>query len=183
MSGTGQPGGRTALWRRALVPGEPKPLRDRPDRNQPARVRSAADWLVDSALFAFAVGLGGFALGGLWYSHGEILDDLGLAAGVLACMALWARRDRPTAVLVVVAAAALFSPLALGAALVAVGTAAAHARGRRDLLLVALLTVAGSVIFPLVNPAGGELVQPVFPAFLPGLVAVGLGLFVRDRVR
>jgi signal transduction histidine kinase len=181
MSGTGPSGGRAALWRRALARGEPESLRDRPDRVQPSRDRSAADWLVNSALFAFAAGLGGLALGGLWYSHGEILDDLDLAAGVLACMALWARRGRPTAVLVVVAATAFFSPLALGAALVAIGTAAAHARRRRDLLVVGLLTVAGSVIFPLVNPAGGELIQAVFPAFLPGLVAVGLGLFVRAR--
>jgi len=50
----------------------------------------AGAWLVDSALFVFAAGLGGLALAGLWPTHGQVLDLLDLAVGVLACPALWA---------------------------------------------------------------------------------------------
>jgi len=93
-------------------------------------------------LFVFAAVLGGLALGGLWHSHGEVLDAVDLVFGVLACLALWTRRSRPVVVVAAVAAAAFFSPLALGAALVAICTAASRARGRA-LIPVALLAVAG----------------------------------------
>ena len=147
--------------------------------HSPAGGRSAGAWLVDSALFVFAAGLGGLALAGLWPTHGQVLDLLDLAVGVLACLALWARRSRPITVLLAVGAA-VFSPLALGAALVAVCTAASRATGRA-LVAVALLAAAGSVVFPLVNPAAGELLKPAFPAFLLTVIAFGWGLFVRAR--
>lgn len=161
--------GRAAQWQRPLLPGEPYSSGGRP----------AGEWLADSALFVFAAGLGGAALGDLWHSHGEVLDALDLAVGMFACLALWARRSRPVVVVVAVAAVS-FSPLALGAALVAVCTAASRARGR-TLILVALLAVAGSIVFPVVNPAAGEILKPAFPAFLLTVVAFGLGLFVRAR--
>src|ERR1700685_4677080 len=87
------------------------------------------------------------------------------------------------AVLVVAGAAAFFSPLALGAALVAIGTADAPAQepARARLIVTAVLGVAGGIVFPLVNPAGGELVTAAFPAFLLVAVAFGLGLFIRAR--
>jgi signal transduction histidine kinase len=169
MDNFGQLDGRAARWQRALLPGE---------RHSPGE-RSAGDWLADSALFVFAAGLGGLALGGLWYSHGEVLDGLDLAVGVLACLALWVRRSRPVAVVAAIAAGA-FSPLALGAALVAVCTAASRVRGRA-LILAGLLAVAGSVVFPLVNPAAGAILNPAFPAFLLTVVAFGSGLFVRAQ--
>jgi signal transduction histidine kinase len=163
--------GRAARWQRALLPGEPY---------SQSGSRSARDWLADSALFVFAAILGGLALAGLWHSHGEVLDAVDLVFGVLACLALWTRRSRPVAVVVAVAAAAFFSPLALGAALVAICTAASRVRGRA-LILVALLAVAGSVVFPLINPAAGAILKPAFPAFLLTVVAFGWGLFVRAR--
>ena len=106
------------------------------------------------ALFVFAAGLGGLALGYAWHSHGAVLDASGVAFGVLACLALWARRSMPAAVLAAIAAAS-FSPLAAGAGLVAIFTAASRTRGR-TLGTVALLIAAGSVVFPLVNPAVGD---------------------------
>ena len=51
----------------------------------------------------------------------------------------------------------------------------------RALVAVALLAAAGSVVFPLVNPAAGELLKPAFPAFLLTVIAFGWGLFVRAR--
>jgi signal transduction histidine kinase len=137
------------------------------------------DWLADSALFGFAVALGGLAMADLWPSHGVLLDGIDLGSGVLACLALWWRRAYPVAV-TLVAFGAAWSPLALGAALVAIGTAASRARGRA-LLLVALLAVLGSVAFPLVNPAAGEILKVGFPAFLFTVIAFGWGLYARAR--
>ena len=171
MTGSGRPGGHAAQWRRALLAAGLAPVRDRP----------ASDWLTDSALFVLAAVMGILAFATLRHSHGELLDDLDLAFGIPACLALWARRDWPMAVLVVAVVPAFFSPLALGAALVAIGTAAAQARGRAGLVVVAVLSVAGSIVFPLVNPAPGELVTAAFPAFLLVIAVFALGLFVRAR--
>ena len=140
-----------------------------------------SDWVVNLALFVFAAGLGGLALGYVWHSHGAVLDAFDVAFGVLACLALWARRSRPVAVLATIAAAS-FSPLAAGAGLVAIFTAASRTRGRA-LGAVALLVAAGSVVFPLVNPAVGELVpvRQTFPGVMFAAIAFGSGLLVRAR--
>src|ERR1700685_733454 len=119
MSGPGMPGRRAAQSRRARLRAGLAPVRD----------RLAGNWLTDAALFVFAAGLGGLALHTLPHSHGALLDTLDLAFGIPACLAVLARRAWPMAVLVVAGAAAFFSPLALGAALVAIGTAAARAPG------------------------------------------------------
>ena len=160
-----------AAWRLLLPPGGPRPQ---------AAGRRAADWAADSALFVFAVALGGLALAELWHSHGMLLDGIDLGTGVLACLALWWRRAFPVAVTLVVFAAAWFCPLALGAALVAVAAAASRVRGRA-LVLVALLAVLGSAVFPLVNPAAGEILRVGFPAFFFTVIAFGWGLYAQAR--
>jgi signal transduction histidine kinase len=149
-------------------------------QGRPAAGRRPADWLADSALFGFAVALGGLALAALWRSHGVLLDGIDLGSGVLACLALCWRRTYPVAVTLVVFAAAWFCPLAQGAALVAIGTAASWVRGRA-LLLIALLAVLGSVTFPLLNPAAAEILKIGFPAFLFIVIAFGWGLYSRAR--
>src|SRR5262245_11326626 len=106
------------------------PWRRRPVFREPAGGSMPAGRLADGALFAFAVVLGGVTQGYLWHSHGQALNWLDVAAGAVACVALWWRRAHPLAVFVLAIVAAAFSPLALGAALVAVGTAASRARGR-----------------------------------------------------
>jgi signal transduction histidine kinase len=157
-------------WRRWLLPAEPAQRGARAD----------GDKLADWTLFAFAAGLGVLATAGLWRSHGHAVDVIDAGLGVLACLALWARRTRPVAVFLVAGVAAFFSPLALGAGLVAVCTAAARAR-RQALILIAALAVAGSIVFPVVNPAARASLRPVFPAFLLTIVAFGLGLLIRAR--
>ena len=167
-----RPGGRLARWRQVLADVEwDDRAGDRPSR----------DRVVDAALFGFAVVVGALALGYVWHSHGVVVNALDLAIGVLACLALWVRRSRPSAVLATIVAAA-FSPLAAGAGLVAVCTAATHARGR--VLAAALLVIAaGSVVFPIVNPAIGELVpvRQALPAVLFTAVAFGWGFLLRAR--
>ena len=152
-----------------------------PDGQRPlAGGRGPADWLADSALFGFAVVLGGITEGYLWHIHGEVLDAVGLAAGVVACLALWWRRAHPMAVFVLAFAAAVFSPLAQFAGLVAVCTAASRVRGRA-LIAVVVMAAAASVVFPFVNPSAGEIVKVGFPAFLFTVIAFGWGLYARAR--
>ena len=163
-----EPDARAALWRH--------PLRF----SGPPDASLAGGRLADTALFAFAVVLGGITQGYLWHSHGVVLDAVDVAAGTVACLALWSRRAHPMAVFVLAFAANTFSPLALGAGLVAVCTAASRLRGRA-LTAVVVLTAAASVVFPLVNPAAGEIVKVGFPAFLLTVIAFGWGLYLRAR--
>ena len=169
MATTPQTSSRAAPWRHLPVFREPLAGRGLPAGRE-----------ADGALFAFAVVLGGVTQGYLWHSHGQVLDWLDVAAGAMACLALWWRRAHPVAVFVVAVAAAAFSPLALGAGLVAVGTAASRARGRA-LIAVVVMSVAASVVFPLVNPSAGEILQVGFPAFLLTVIAFGWGLYLRTR--
>lgn len=163
-----EPDARAALWSH--------PLRF----NGAPGVGLAGGRLADTALFAFAVVLGGITQGYLWHTHGVVLDAVDVAAGAVACLALWWRRAHPMAVFVLALAANTFSPLALGAGLVAVCTAASRLRGRA-LTAVVVLTAAASVVFPLVNPAAGEIVKVGFPAFLLTVIAFGWGLYLRAR--
>jgi signal transduction histidine kinase len=163
--------GRTARWWRTLpAAGWPPPFGRWP----------AAGRLVDAGLFLFAVGLGGLAMSYLWHTHGEFLDAVDLAAGSVACLALWQRRSHPVGVFVLAFVAGSISPLAAGASLVAICTAASRVRGRA-LIVVALLAAAGSIAFPLVNPAAGEILEIGFPAFLFTAMAFGWGLYLRAR--
>jgi signal transduction histidine kinase len=134
----------------------------------------------DAALFVAAAGFGGFTLAYLWHDHGPVLDGLDVAFGAAACLALWWRRARPMAVFVIAFGASAFSPLALGAALVAIYTAASRVRGRA-LIAAAVLAAVGSVLFPVVNPAAGEMLNVGFPAFLFTIIAFGWGLYLRTR--
>ena len=171
MTTTPQTGRRAAPeWRHLPVFREPPTARSLPTAGWPT-----------GALFAFAVVLGGVTQGYLWHSHGLVLDWLDVAVGVVAWVALWWRRAYPVAVFVVVVAAAAFSPLALGAGLVAVGTAASRARGRAVVAVVVMSATAGVVLFPLVNPSAGEILRVGFPAFLLTVIAFGWGLYLRVR--
>jgi signal transduction histidine kinase len=169
MTTTPQTGKRTAPWLHLPSVREPPAGRSLPGGR-----------LADGALFAFAAVLGGITLGYLWHSQGEVLDWLDVAFGAVACLALWWRRAYPMTVFVLAFAAAAFSPLALGAALVAVCTAASRARGRA-LIAVVVISAAASVVFPLVNPSAGEIVKVGFPAFLLTVIAFGWGLYLRTR--
>ena len=135
---------------------------------------------VDLALFVFAAGLGALAAGTMWHDHGLAVNIVSLAAGALACLALWVRRSRPLPVALLATAAATFSPLALGAALAAICTAASRTAGRALFPIVAAAAVA-SVTFPVVNPSAGETLTVGVPTFLLTVAAFGWGLYLRTR--
>ena len=161
--------GRPARWRRALLASWPPP---------PGDAGAPRDRLTDWVLFAFAAGLGAVALGPLWHTHGAVLDWLDVAAGVLACLAVWARRS--VLALAVMFAASAFSPLALGAGLVAICSAASRVTGRA-LIALAAIVVAGSFVFLRINPAAGEVQRVAVPAIVFAAMAFGWGLYLRAR--
>jgi signal transduction histidine kinase len=162
--------GRVGAWQRVLVPSEWYESRGG---------RSANDWVIDTALFLSAVLVGGIVQGYVWHSHGDLVTAVDVAAGSAACLALWARRTRPTAVLLA-ASAGVFSPLAQGAALIAIFNVAMRGRGR-SLVAVALLALTGSVAFPLLNPAVGPVLGQRYPGFMLTAIAFGWGILVRAR--
>jgi signal transduction histidine kinase len=170
LTGADQHEDPVAGWQRALVPSEWYESRGR---------RSASDWVVDSSLFAAALIVGGLAQAFLWGRFGPVVTALDLVAGSAACLALWARRSSPAAV-AVAAAAGVFSPLAQGAAMVAIFNTAMRGRGR-VLVAVALLAVTGSVVFPLLYPAAVPELGQRFPGFMVSAIALGWGLLVRVR--
>jgi signal transduction histidine kinase len=156
-------------WRRALLASGPY---------SPGGTRAARDWLTDWALFAFAAVLGGVALGPLWHTHGPVLDWLDVVVGVLACLAVWARGSMLA--LVVMLAASAFSPLALGAGLVAICVAASRVTGR-VLIALAVIVAAGGLVFLRINPAAGEVLRVAVPAVMFAALAFGWGLYLRAR--
>ncbi len=166
MTSNPQPGERSALWRCL------------PAWREPGRQPSSR--LADGVLFACATALGGFTLGSLWHTYGEVAAWADVVFGAIACLALWWRRSYPMAVFVLSFAAAAISPLGLGAGLVAICTAASRAR-RRDLMAIVVIAVPASVVFPLVNPQATEILQIGFPAFLFSVSAFGWGLYLRAR--
>jgi hypothetical protein len=75
----------------------------RPRRAQVAR--RTVDRRVDAALFVGSAVFGAGTLASLWHDHGCALNAVNLAAGSLACLALWLRRSWPVAALAVFVAA------------------------------------------------------------------------------
>jgi signal transduction histidine kinase len=169
-TGPEQLNGHVAGWQRALVPSEWYESRGS---------RSVNDWVIDSVLFVSAVILGGLTQAYLWDRHGGVVNAVDLVFGSLACLALWLRRSRPGAV-AVAAAAGVFSPLAQGAALVAIFNTAMRGRGR-VLVAVALLALVGSAVFPLLYPTAGPILGQRFPGFMATAIAFGWGILVRAR--
>jgi signal transduction histidine kinase len=165
-----RPGETVTLWQRALVPGE---------WYESGGARSASDWGIDLALFIGASAIGALILAHIWPNRSEPVNWLDLVSGSAACLALWVRRSRPLVVLLF-AMAGVFSALAAGAALIAVFNAAVRGRGR-TLSAAAVLAVAASVTFPLLNPAAGPIFRQRFPGFMMMAIAFGWGLFVRER--
>ena len=159
--------------RQLLLPGE---LRDAPDGR-----RSLRDWIVDVVLFVLAAGFGLLLLEATWPGHGELAGVFDVAAGIVACLALWFRRSHPVAVAVLTLSAALLSGLAAGAGMVALFNAALRT-SRRTLAALVVLCMAGTLIYPALYPTqDGYYLTDVTVGTLMTAVVVGWGLFARAR--
>src|SRR5215813_13710622 len=159
-------------WQRRLLPGELVLA--------PRTRRSPRDWLVDSALFAFAVALGLATLVQSKPDHNTFLLVVDVAAGSVACLSVWFRRRYPVGVGTLAVAAGAFSALAAVAATLAVFGIAVRG-SRRALTGIAVFAVAAIASFHALYPSIGGFVTQMITDLLVLLVAISLGLFARVR--
>jgi signal transduction histidine kinase len=143
--------------------------------------RSARDWVVDIALFVFAVVTGALVLSSNWSNHSTAARVFELVLGAASCAALWFRRTRPVAVGWFTVIPASFLALPGGAALVALFNAAIRAP-RRTLIGLTAAALAGAFVYAgLYRGTQGYDYPGLLVGVLLPVVAVGWGLFVRAQ--
>jgi signal transduction histidine kinase len=149
------------------------------DEGAPAR-RSRRDWIVDSALFGFAILFGGAALHETTHDGFEaprfIIDAIG---GAALCIALWGRRRWPFGLALAATPILAISSSAGAAGAITLFTVAAHCRWQRA-LLVAGLQLAMHPIYRAVQPAGSD-TGSYLEATLATAAIVSVGMLLRAR--
>ena len=147
----------------------------------PGAERSLRDWVVDVIVTMVALGLGVLVAHDTWGQHGTIAKFVDVILGVASLAALWDRRRHPVGVAAFVVPATAISALAGGAGLVVLFNAAIRCN-RRDLIWIALGSLAASVAYALIYATSGPDFRDdvVITILLLGFT-VGWGLFVRVR--
>src|SRR6516164_3657422 len=151
------------------------------DNDAPAAARSRRDWIVDSALFLFAVGLG-ITAGVTSARHGLrgpllVVDAIG---GVVLCLALWWRRRWPLGLGLASLPVLVVSSSAGPAGVIILYTVAAYRRWQ----LAVLVAAAQVVLLPLgraIHPQGNSAVAYYLVGTLGPAVVVAWGMFRRSR--
>ncbi|WCB93727.1 hypothetical protein DSM104299_02443 [Baekduia alba] len=143
--------------------------------------RTPRDWVVDALMYAFSIGFGIVILASTRDYRSDPTLALDVACGVVAFVALWFRRRRPTEVAVLVIALSAFSALAAAAALAACFNAALRMEVR-PLIGVMLFGIACAAVSALAyGNAHGYDWSGLFVGVLLTTVAVGWGLFARAQ--
>jgi signal transduction histidine kinase len=161
-----------STWHRPLLPGELL--------EEAGGKRSARDWVVDTILFAAAVGIGVLGLSEITADHTDAGVVIDFVAGTAVCLALWVRRRHPVGVAVAAVVVAAFSAMAGGAVVIAIFNAAIRA-SRRALIAIVGSAVVSLVIFRLLYPSVGSWAEQMLLGCLLIAVALGWGLFTRAR--
>lgn len=161
------------------APDDPAPAGKRGGRRPRRTVR---DWVVDLLAFLFALFIGMIALDAAdqaGNSEGLLMADM--LIGSAACCTLWARRRRPVALAVGLGVVQVVSPLAGGAALVALFSLAVH-RPFRPVAVVGAVAMAGMVgqAYLRPDPAMSHLMAIILGALVV-LLFVAAGMLVRAR--
>jgi signal transduction histidine kinase len=146
---------------------------ERRERALRPAARSRRDWLVDAACFVIAIA-------GAIYGPAALLESgaqpsstetaLIVAAGVLACLAIWLRRRWPVGVALLTVILGSVSPAAGGAALIGLFSLAVHRRSQVAIATCALAIALLPLYFSL------------YPDDIPFWVNVGLASGIQAAV-
>ncbi len=162
-----------ARWQRRMLPGSMV--------DGPGAERSLRDWAVDVLVTLAALGLGVLVAHDTWGQHGAIAKFVDVVLGIASLAALWDRRRHPVGVAAFVVPATAISALAGGAGLVVLFNAAIRC-DRRDLIWIAVGSLAASIVYSLIYATSGyEFRDDVLITVLLLGFTVGWGLFVRVR--
>lgn len=149
---------------------------------EPRQRRTVRDWIVDTAMLGCAVLFGMFALDAATKAgNSDTVVALDLAAGAVACCALWLRRRRPVALAVALTLLTAVAPVSSGAALVSLFAVAVHRPFRPVALIGALAVVTGVVQAVLRPDPNASFTVAVFSTALLILLVTGWGMLVRAR--
>ncbi len=149
----------------------------------PSAPRTRRDWLVDSACFLIAVAGGIYGPSALLANGADPSSStaaLIVAAGAIACLALWLRRRWPVGVALLTVVLGSFSPAAGGAALIGLFTVAVH---RRWAAAVAIAALAIALLPAYFSLYADEIPFWVNVGLAAGIQAavVGWGMFIRSQ--
>ncbi|MFD3919481.1 histidine kinase [Streptomyces sp. NPDC058595] len=162
------------------APDDPGPAGKGGGRRRPRR--TVRDWVVDLLAFLFAAFIGLVALDAAdqaGNSEGVLMADM--LIGLAACCTLWARRRRPLALALVLGAVQVVSPLAGGAALVALFSLAVH-RPFKPVAVAGAVGMAGMVgqAYVRPDPTLSHLTAIILGALIV-LLFIAAGMLVRAR--
>lgn len=149
------------------------------------RRRGVRDWLVDTALFLFAVLLGLLAANDRFTGKAPLPDPAWLfqvdqVLGLLACATVWVRRRWPVRITLVLLMVSTFSELTAGAMIVMLFTVAVH-RPPKISLSVFVLGLVSSTIYVFVRPESGDTVMTLLLGATVQGISEGWGLVVYHR--
>ncbi|MFD5892799.1 sensor histidine kinase [Streptomyces sp. NPDC060366] len=162
------------------APDDPGPAGNPGGRRRPRR--TVRDWVVDLLAFLFAVFIGMVALDTAdqaGNSEGLLMADM--LVGLAACCTLWSRRRRPVGLAVGLSVVQVVSPLAGGAALVALFSLAVHRPFKPVAVVgaVGLVGMVGQAYLP-PDPTLSHLTAIILGALVV-LLFVAAGMLVRAR--
>jgi signal transduction histidine kinase len=144
--------------------------------------RTPRDWVVDALMYAFSVGFGVLILASTTSYRSSLAVVLDVVFGVLAFVALFFRRTRPTEVAVLVIALSAFSGLAAAAALAACFNASLRMKNGRGVFAVAVFgCVCAAISAVSYGKADGYDLSGLLVGLLLTTVAIGWGLFARAQ--
>lgn len=145
--------------------------------------RSRRDWIVDTSAFLIAVASG--VVGHAIYTDSGAQSSptgavLIVAAGALACLAIWLRRRWPVGVALVTVVLGSVTPAAGGASLIALFSLAVHRRPVVVIAIAALATAGLPVYFSLYPDDLPFWVNVALATGIQGAV-VGWGMWIRSQ--
>jgi signal transduction histidine kinase len=144
--------------------------------------RTPRDWVVDALMYAFSVGFGVLILASTTGYRSSLAIGLDVLLGIVAFIALWFRRTRPTEVAIVVVTLSAFSGLAAAAALAACFNASLRMKNGRGVFAVAVFgCICAAISAVSYGNADGYDLSGLLVGLLLTTVAIGWGLFARAQ--